>query len=119
MLLGKLYQKDKEWQKALETFEFALVLKDNSGKPYISMGLLYLSANKTCENFERQLVASVAIDYFKKAKAFEETKDEAKDKVATYSAYLPSTPDCFPSKKEVECEVGCVLKKKTFIHAKQ
>ena len=122
MRLAKLHQRDKEWEQALKYFNKAKELNPESGEPYISIGMLYLSSNKTCDGFERQLVANAALDQFRIATKYEETKEEAKDKITTYSSYLPTKKGCYDFYSEdkigEEITVGCVLEVKTKVRAK-
>ena len=120
MRLGKLHQKDKEWSTALSTFKKAASLNSNTGEPYISIGLLYLAANKGCSGFERQLVAGAALDQFRKAKNFSDTAGDAADKISTYRAYLPTKEILFQKGIGVGSgrTVGCVLKASTTVQSK-
>lgn len=118
MRLAKLHQMDKEWEQALKYFNKAKELNPNSGEPYVSIGMLYLASNKNCDGFERQLVAIAAIYQFKIAKKYEDIEEEAKDKIETYSAYLPTDISMLIHsgyKVGQEVTVGCVLKVKAII----
>lgn len=121
MRLAKLHQKDKDWEQALKYYNKAKELNPNSGEPYTSIGMLYLSANKTCEDFIRRLVVSAALDEFEKGMQFEDEKENAKDKIKTYTPYLPDTADFDNHSDYVigqEMTVGCVLEVKTVIRVK-
>lgn len=120
MRLAKLHQKDEEWEQALKYFNKAKELNPNSGEPYISKGMLYLSANKNCDGFERQLVAGGAIDQFRIAEKYKDTKEDARDKIITYSQYLPTKEMLFQRGLKIGAKitVGCILEVKTTIQAK-
>lgn len=120
MRLAKLQQQDGEWSNALSTFKKAADLNSSTGEPYISIGMLYLSANKSCAGFERQLVAGAALDQFRKAKNFSDTASDAEDRISTYGAYLPTKEALFqrgisPGSGRT---VGCVLKASTTVQTK-
>ena len=120
MRLAKLHQKDKEWSNALSTFKTAASLNSNTGEPYISIGMLYLSASKGCSGFERQLVAGAALDQFRKAKGFSDSASDASEKISTYRAYLPTKEILFQKGIGVGGgrTVGCTLKASTTVQAK-
>jgi tetratricopeptide (TPR) repeat protein len=120
MRAGTLFQRDKKWNDALTYYNKAISLDGNSGKPYIKLGLLYLSANRSCDGFNRQLVASVAIDYFNKAKGYDDTAAEGAEKASEYREYLPTTEQVFQRgmKPGSSTSAGCVLRKSTTIRTK-
>jgi tetratricopeptide (TPR) repeat protein len=120
MRLAKLHQKDKEWSSALSMFRKCTELNSNTGAPYISIGMLYLSANKTCSGFDRQLVAGAALDQFRKAKKFSDSASDASDKISTYGAYLPTKEILFQKGISVGARktVGCVLSASTTVQSK-
>ena len=81
------------------------------------MGLLYLVANKDCTGFEREMMVNCSLELFEKATEFEDTREEALDKVQTYQQFLPSKETLL--KKGIPVidynqprEVGCLLKAK-------
>jgi tetratricopeptide (TPR) repeat protein len=120
MRAGTLFQRDSKWNDALTYYNKAISLDGNSGKPYMKLGLLYLSANRGCDGFDRQLVASVAIDYFNKAKGYDDTAAEGAEKAGEYREYLPTTEQVFQRgmKPGTSTSAGCVLRKSTTIRTK-
>lgn len=118
--LGKLHQQDKEWSSAMDAYKKAASLNPNSGAPYISIGMLYLSANRGCSGFDRQLIAGAALDHFRKAKGFSDSASDASDKISTYSAYLPTKEVLFQRGIAVGSRktVGCVLGVSTTVQSK-
>ena len=120
MRLAKLHQRDKEWNDALKYFNKASELNPSSGEPYISRGMLLLSANKNCSEFERKLVVCAALDQFEKAKKYTDTREEAIEKIKKYSEFLPTKESLFQRGIAIGSKrtVGCVLKAKTVIRAK-
>jgi tetratricopeptide (TPR) repeat protein len=121
MRAGTLFQRDKKWNDALTYYNKAISLDGNSGKPYMKLGLLYLSANRGCDGFDRQLVASVAIDYFNKAKGYDDTAEEGAEKASEYREYLPTAEQVFQRgmKSGSAIIAGCVLKRSTTIRTKK
>lgn len=118
MRLAKLNQRDGEWSSALANFRTASDLNSSTGEPYLSIGLLYLAANKGCGGFERQLVAGAAIDQFAKARNYSDTAGEAAEKISTYSAYLPTREVIFQNPNYSigsSVTVGCVLRATTTV----
>jgi len=112
--LASIFAHDKEWENALKYYEYAATLEPNSGAPYLKIGLLYLRANTKCSGIERQLVVSVCFDYFEKAVKFEDTKEDALEKLKTYRKYLPTKAEFleqYPNYTKQTMEVGCELKK--------
>ena len=113
--LAGLYQREENWEESLKYYIKAVELNPNTGDPYLKIGMLYLRANRTCGNFERQKVANIAIDYFEKAATFEDSKSEAQEKIKEYHKYLPTKEQVF--QRAMKCNqkimAGCVLKKET------
>lgn len=120
MRLALVYQKDGAWSSALTYFNKAASIDGNTGEPYIRIGFLYLSANKGCDIYTRQLTASIAIDYFLKAKNYSDTAAEGTNKAAEYRQYLPSREDVFARGNKIGggTTAGCVLKASTTIRTK-
>lgn len=120
MRVAALLQRDNKWNDALSYYNKAASLDENSGKPYIRLGLLYLSANRGCDGFDRQVGASVAIDYFNKAKGYGDTASEGAEKAGEYREYLPTTEQVFQRnlKPGSSTTAGCVLRKSTVIRTK-
>jgi tetratricopeptide (TPR) repeat protein len=121
MRAGTLFQRDKKWNDALTYYNKAISLDGNSGKPYMKLGLLYLSANRNCDRFGRQLVANVAIDYFNKAKDYDDTAEEGAEKASEYREYLPTAEQVFQREMKPGSIIiaGCVLKRSTTIRIKK
>jgi tetratricopeptide (TPR) repeat protein len=120
MRLGKLHEKDGSWSSAMDAYRKAASLNPNSGEPYISIGMLYLSANKSCDAFERQIIAGGALDQFRKARNYSDTASEASEKISTYGAYLPTKEVLFQRGMTPGSgtTVGCVIKVSTTIQTK-
>ncbi len=56
--LGVQYQKMQQWDKAIEAYQQALAIRNDSGKPHINLGNLYLTLQKpdsAAESFKQAL----------------------------------------------------------------
>ena len=120
MRLASKFQQKNQWSKSLEYLNKAASIDPNSGAPFIRMGMLYLTANKSCASFERQKVTSIAIDFFNKAKGFSDSGADASDKIGTYTQYLPTKEQVFQRglKPGSGTTAGCVLKRSTTLRTK-
>lgn len=122
MRIGNISWMNEEWDEALKFYKYAATLNSKYGHPFIKIGLLYLRASKNCSPIERKLVANVALDYFKKATKFEDTKEEAMEKLKRYQQYLPTKSEFlgqYPNYTKTTMEVGCVLKKETTLRFRE
>jgi len=118
--LGGIYEKESAWSNALSAFKEAMDLNTSTGEPHMKIAVLYLRANNGCNGFERQMVASAAIDWFNKAKKFSDVAADAAEKASSYRVYLPTKEVLFQRGISVGSgrTVGCSLKTSTSVKAK-
>lgn len=121
MRAGTLFERESKWQQSLDYYRKAADLNNQSGQPYIRIGMLYLRANRGCDGFERQVVANISIDYFSKAKNYSDTASEADDKISEYRQYLPTSEQVFQRpgySVNGATTAGCVLRASTTVRTK-
>lgn len=121
MRAGTLFERESKWQQSLDYYRKAADLNSSSGQPYIRIGMLYLRANRGCDGFERQVVANISIDYFTKAKNYDDTATEAEDKIREYRQYLPTSEQVFQRpgySVNGGATAGCVLRASTTVRTK-
>jgi tetratricopeptide (TPR) repeat protein len=120
--IGLVSQMNEEWDDALKFYKYATTLNAKTGKPYIKIAILYLRSNKDCSDFDRKLVANIGLDYFEKAKQFEDTKDRALKKIKLYNKFLPTKEEFlakYPNYTKTTMEVGCELKKEVVLRFRE
>ncbi len=92
-----LYGKDKNYQEAREMARKALSLDPTYCKAYMLIGNIYVAAASTFsdDNFIKATVYWVAVDYYNKARAYDDCAMEAAKSVADYRKVFPNKEDGF------------------------
>ena len=81
-------------------------------------GNIYVSGASACgSDFEKKTVYWLAVDMFKKALKFEDTKLKASKSINTYSKYFPDKETCFFNGLESgqSYNIGCWINKSTIV----
>ena len=118
--LSKSYFGTKNYPAARTHAQKAAGYRENWGEPYMLIGDLYASSIALCKDGPDGALKSpywVAVDMYHKAKSVDASvASEAKQKIAKYSQYFPSTQDAFfhgvtdGSDYKVECWIKVVTK---------
>lgn len=99
-----LYGNDKNYPEARNMLRKAISLDPTLCKAYMLMGDIYVAARSTFsdDNFEQATVFWVAVDYYDKAKTYEDCAIDAANKANEYKKYFPKLEDGFMLKVPVE-----------------
>lgn len=123
--IAELYYVQKDFPTARSYARKASADRPNWGKPYLLIGKLYASSGKLCgpgTGLESQRVIWPALDYFQKAKSFDDASaDEAQTLINRYSAYLPEKSEIFMQWGKGDGEayfVPCWIQENTTIRTK-
>lgn len=120
-----LYESKGNFSKARTVANEAASYKEGWGEPYYFIGNLYAASGPKCGSgtgFDSQVVTLVAIDMWNKAISIDPSiKDKASQKIAKYSAYLPSNDDVFMRGLSVGAsyKVECWINRSTTIRIKK
>ncbi len=92
-----LYSNDKNYQEAREMARKAISNDPTLCKAYILIGDIYVAASSTFSSdpFEKASVFWLAVDYYNKAKTYEDCSMDAAKKAADYKKYYPKSEDAF------------------------
>ena len=97
--LSKAYFGQKNYPLSRTHAQKAAGFRDNWGEPYMLIGDLYASSVSLCTEGPDGALKSpywVAVDMYQKAKSVDPgVAEDAKQKIAKYSQYFPSTQDAF------------------------
>ena len=91
---------------------------DKFGEAYMLKGNIYVSGASACgSDFENKTVYWLAVDIFKKALKFKDTKLKASKSINTYSKYFPDKETCFFNGLESgqSYNIGCWINKSTIV----
>ncbi|HRX24294.1 MAG: hypothetical protein H6548_08390 [Chitinophagales bacterium] len=103
----------------------ALDYKPSWGEPYLLIGDLYASSGPLCgprTGFDSQVVVWVALDKYYKAKSVDPSvADDANDKIARYSQYMPTKTDLFERgiDEGSSYTVGCWINESTTVRGRK
>ncbi len=92
-----LYGKDKNFQEAREMERKAISLDPTLCKAYMLIGDIYVATSRTFsdDDFEKATVFWVAVDYYNKARAYDECAVDAAGKISEYKKYFPNKEEAF------------------------
>lgn len=92
-----LYRKENKLAEARDNLKKAISLDPALCQAYILIGDIYIEAIKTFSNdaFEKASVFWVAVDYYNKARTYEDCSIDAAKKAAEYKKYFPNVEDGF------------------------
>lgn len=92
-----IYSKDRNYPEARENARKAVSLDPTLCRAYILIGDIYVAASSSFsdDNFKRSTVFWVAVDYYNKARAYDECSGDAVGKIAEYSKHFPNKEDGF------------------------
>jgi tetratricopeptide (TPR) repeat protein len=97
--IAKILRSQNKFSQSRTYAYKALDYKPNWGEPYILVGDLYASSGSLCgpgTGFDSQVVVWAALDKYYKAKAVDPSvADDANEKIARYSQYMPTKTDLF------------------------
>ncbi|HKI87814.1 MAG TPA: tetratricopeptide repeat protein [Draconibacterium sp.] len=92
-----LYAKDKNYPEARNYARKALDLKPDYCDALMLIGNIYIQARTSFgkDDFEKSTVFWVAVDYFNKARRYEDCAVDAAQKVSDYKKYFPDKEEAF------------------------
>ena len=99
-----IYGKDKDYPKAREIERKAISLDPTLCKAYMLIGDIYVAAASSFsdDNFTKATVYWLAVDYYNKARAYENCAVDAANRAADYKTQFPSVEDGFMQKPPVK-----------------
>ncbi len=92
-----LYSKETKYAEARDMVKKAISLDPTLCKAYILIGDIYVAASSSFsnDNFEKASVFWVAVDYYEKARRYEDCSVEAAKKISDYKKYFPNKEEGF------------------------
>ncbi|KAF0237808.1 MAG: tetratricopeptide repeat [Prolixibacteraceae bacterium] len=92
-----LYVKEGNYQEAREMARMAISLDPELCDAYMLIGNIYASASSSFSgtNLEKSAVFWVVVDYFNKARKYDDCAAEAANKASDYRKYFPNKEDGF------------------------
>ena len=92
-----LYAKDKAYPEAREYARKALDLKPDYCEALMLIGNIYVAASRNFgkDDFEKASVFWVAVDYFNKARRYEDCAVDAAKKATDFKKYFPNKEEAF------------------------
>ncbi|HKI87402.1 MAG TPA: tetratricopeptide repeat protein, partial [Draconibacterium sp.] len=92
-----LYARDKAYPEAREYARKALDLKPDYCEALMLIGNIYVAASRNFgkDDFEKASVFWVAVDYFNKARRYEDCAVDAAKKAADFKKYFPNKEEAF------------------------
>ena len=92
-----LYSKDKNYPEARNYAQKALGLKSDYCEALMLIGDIFVAARTSFgkDDFEKSTVFWVAVDYYNKAKRYEDCAVDAAQKASDYTKYFPNKEEAF------------------------
>lgn len=92
-----LYSKDKNFPEARNYAKKALDLNPENCDAMMLIGDIYIAARNSFgkDDFEKSTIFWVAVDYYNKAKRYEDCAVDAAQKVSDYKKYFPNKEEAF------------------------
>jgi len=92
-----LYIKESNYQEARDMARKAISLDPDLCDAYMLIGDVYAASSRTFEgtNLEKAAVFWVAIDYYNKARKYDDCAADAANKASDYKKYFPNKEDAF------------------------